>query len=178
LFLFWINGSNEDLNISVVLTTFKKGRTILTADKESGKNSFNTQGNISINFIDGSNINGKQVLTTNYTDLTTIFDDNTTNNAAEIYTSVGWEDFAGTPIIVNVEPANYNGSSGYPFRINGAKFNSDAQIRVIDQTGREILGAISLSNGSKIDLSSINKGLYSVEITNNGVKSTKNIVVE
>ena len=61
--------------------------------------------------------------------------------------------------------------------ING-EFNSDAQIRVIDQTGREIISALSLSNGSKIDLSSINKGLYSVEITNNGVKSTKNIVVE
>jgi hypothetical protein len=73
--------NNEDLNISVVLTTFKKGRTILTAN--NGTNSFKTQGDISINFIDGSNINGKQVLTSNYTDLTTIFDDNTTSNAGE-----------------------------------------------------------------------------------------------
>ena len=75
--------NNEDLNISVVLSTFKKGRTILTANKETGANTFNTQGSISINFIDGSNINGKQVLTTNYTDLTTIFDDNTSSNAGE-----------------------------------------------------------------------------------------------
>lgn len=75
--------NNEDLTISVVLSTFKKGRTILTANKEAGTNTFNTQGSVSINFIDGSNINGKQVLTTNYTDLTTIFDDNTTNNAGE-----------------------------------------------------------------------------------------------
>ena len=75
--------NNEDLNISVVLSTFKKGRTILTANKEGNKNTFNTQENISINFIDGSNINGKQVLTTNYTDLTTLFDDNTSNNAGE-----------------------------------------------------------------------------------------------
>ena len=61
--------------------------------------------------------------------------------------------------------------------ING-EFNSDAQIRVIDQTGREIISVLTLSNGSKIDLSSIDKGLYTLEITNNGVKSTKNIVVE
>ncbi len=61
--------------------------------------------------------------------------------------------------------------------ING-EFKSDAQIRVIDQTGREIISALSLSNVSKIDLSSIDKGLYTVEIINNGVKSTKNIVVE
>ena len=73
----------EDLNISVVLTTFKKGRTILTASNEPANNTFNTQGNVSINFIDGSNINGKQVLTTNYTDLTTILDDNTSSNAGE-----------------------------------------------------------------------------------------------
>jgi hypothetical protein len=75
--------NNEDLTISVVLSTFKKGRTILTANKEAGKNTYNTQGSVSINFIDGSNINGKQVLTTNYTDLTTIFDDNTNSNAGE-----------------------------------------------------------------------------------------------
>jgi hypothetical protein len=75
--------NNEDLTISVVLSTFKKGRTILTANKEPGTNTINTQGSVSINFIDGSNINGKQVLTTNYTDLTTIFDDNTNSNAGE-----------------------------------------------------------------------------------------------
>jgi hypothetical protein len=75
--------NNEDLNISVVLTTFKKGRTILTADKTTSKNTIDTQKSVSINFIDGSNINGKQVLTTNYTDLTTIFDDNTSSNAGE-----------------------------------------------------------------------------------------------
>ena len=75
--------NNEDLTISVVLSTFKKGRTILTANKEAGTNTFNTLGSVTINFIDGSNINGKQVLTTNYTDLTTIFDDNTSSNAGE-----------------------------------------------------------------------------------------------
>ena len=73
--------NNEDLNISVVLTTYKKGRTLLTTEKEGGI--AESSRTVSINFIDGSNINGKKVLTTNYTDLTTIFDDNTTNNAGE-----------------------------------------------------------------------------------------------
>ena len=58
------------------------------------------------------------------------------------------------------------------------EFSSDAQARLIDQTGREIIEASSLTNGSKIDLSTINKGLYIIEITNNGVKTTQNIVVE
>jgi LAS superfamily LD-carboxypeptidase LdcB len=74
--------NNEDLTISVILSTYKKGRTILTATNNT-TGTFNTQGDISINFIDGSNVNGKKVLTTNYTDLTTIFDDNATNNAGE-----------------------------------------------------------------------------------------------
>jgi len=73
--------NNEDLTISVVLKTYKKGRTILTAN--NGNNTFKTQDDININFIDGSGINGKRVLTTNYTDLTTILDDNTKDSAGE-----------------------------------------------------------------------------------------------
>ncbi len=57
-------------------------------------------------------------------------------------------------------------------------FSSDAQARLIDHTGREILGAFSLINGSKIDLSAVNKGMYIIEITNNGIKTSQNIVVE
>lgn len=67
--------ANEDLNISVVLSTYKKGRTILTTDKEAGTNTSDSSKTVNINFIDGSNINGKKVLTTNYTDLTTAFDE-------------------------------------------------------------------------------------------------------
>ena len=71
----------EDLNISVVLQTFKKGRTVLSAGPKN--NTRESSADVEINFIDGSNINGKKVLTTNYTDLTTIFDDNSGNNAGE-----------------------------------------------------------------------------------------------
>lgn len=64
--------ATEDLNISVVLRTKKKGRTVLTKEPDLGTRE-STQ-NISINFIEGSTINGEKVLTTKYTDLTTVFD--------------------------------------------------------------------------------------------------------
>ena len=59
----------EDLNISVQLTTRKKSRTVLTkTDKDStGKSS----DSVRVNFIEGKEINGENVLTTSYTDLTT-----------------------------------------------------------------------------------------------------------
>lgn len=63
----------EDLNISVELTTFKKGRSVLTAEhgKTGTAQSVDT---VTINFLEGSTINGEKVLTTKYTDLTTVFD--------------------------------------------------------------------------------------------------------
>ena len=74
--------NNEDLTISVILQTFKKGRTVLSAGPKSG-NSFESSRDLEVNFIDGSGINGKRVLTTNYTDLTMLGDDNTTDGAGE-----------------------------------------------------------------------------------------------
>ena len=67
--------NNEDLNISVSLSTFKKGRTILTTDKEATANTFKTQGDVTVNFIDGENINGTKVLTTNYTNFSALNDE-------------------------------------------------------------------------------------------------------
>jgi hypothetical protein len=69
----------EDLNISVQLSTFKKGRTLLTADKtvktsESSKT-------VSVTFIEGTEVNGQKVLTSKFTDLTTVFDKN--NDSSE-----------------------------------------------------------------------------------------------
>ena len=66
----------EDLNIWVQLDTYKKGRTVLTAESKKGSNSTQTNSNISIKFIEGTEINGEKVLTTKYTDLTTTFDKN------------------------------------------------------------------------------------------------------
>jgi hypothetical protein len=80
----WNSQSNmsvplEDLNISVVLKTFRKGRTVLSKTAEGGsKESSQT---VSINFIEGVNIDGsKKVLTTKYTDLTTVFETGTVNS--------------------------------------------------------------------------------------------------
>lgn len=74
--------NNEDLTISVILQTYKKGRTVLSAGPKSGDNR-ESSSDLEVNFIDGSGINGKRVLTTNYTDLTMIGDDNTTDGAGE-----------------------------------------------------------------------------------------------
>ena len=68
--------SLEDLSISVELTTSKKSRTILTTDKSAINTVSNTSNNqkpVTINFIQGSDVGGKKVLTTNFTDLTTDF---------------------------------------------------------------------------------------------------------
>lgn len=71
----------DDLNISVILETFKKGRTVLTAtSKESNSQ---TSNDLTVNFMDGKTINDKKVLTTSYTDLTTIFDDNSGDSNSE-----------------------------------------------------------------------------------------------
>ena len=69
----------EDLSINVELTTFKKGRSVLTAEhgKIGNAQSVDT---VTINFLGGSDINGEKVLTTKYTDLTTVFDKNVERN--------------------------------------------------------------------------------------------------
>ena len=72
----------EDLNISVQLSTYKKGRTVLIADNNSA-GSINSSPTISVNFIEGSNVNNHHVLTTKYTDLTTIFEKDDINNNTE-----------------------------------------------------------------------------------------------
>jgi hypothetical protein len=65
----------EDLNISVALTSTKKGRTVLTVgdSKNSSSTSAQTSRGLLVNFIQGSDItgDGKRHLTTAYTDLVT-----------------------------------------------------------------------------------------------------------
>ena len=59
----------EDLSIYVQLETTKKARTVLTTNGD--RNVPVSSGGAKVTFIEGSIINGKKVLTTNYTDLTT-----------------------------------------------------------------------------------------------------------
>jgi hypothetical protein len=69
----------EDLNISVQLSTFKKGRTLLTASK--GVTSTESSKTVAVTFIEGTEVNGQKVLTSKFTDLTTVFDKN--NDSSE-----------------------------------------------------------------------------------------------
>jgi hypothetical protein len=57
------------LNISVIYKRLK-GRTVLSAGPKTS--SVESTEDLTVNFINGSNINGKKLLTTNYSDLTTI----------------------------------------------------------------------------------------------------------
>ena len=57
------------------------------------------------------------------------------------------------------------------------EFDSNASAQVLDQTGRIVASLDALNNGSTIDLAGLNKGIYFVAITNNGMKSTKTISV-
>jgi hypothetical protein len=71
----------EDLTISVQLTTNKKGRTVL-----SSNNSINTaqsSNTVRVTFIEGTEVNGQKVLTSKFTDLTTVFDKDTPNGSSE-----------------------------------------------------------------------------------------------
>ena len=69
----------EDLTISVKLTTRKKSRTTISSDSTENTTVTTEQKGSTINFISGSDINGKKVLTTKFTELTTVFEGETLN---------------------------------------------------------------------------------------------------
>jgi len=71
--------NNEDLTISVKLTTRKKSRTTLSSDSTNDTSVVKEQKGATINFIEGSEINGKKTLTTKFTELTTVFEGDTVN---------------------------------------------------------------------------------------------------
>lgn len=100
----------EDLNISVTLKTMKKGRTVLTAS--DGKGSSENSNTLKVNFIEGNDINGTKVLTTNYTDLTTIFDDNSTENTQSLgITSIDIDFNASLTPMINITFIDVKGSA-------------------------------------------------------------------
>ncbi|MDG1428743.1 MAG: T9SS type A sorting domain-containing protein [Crocinitomicaceae bacterium] len=54
-------------------------------------------------------------------------------------------------------------------------FDNDATAAIYDQSGR-ILMNLPVSNGTSIDLSSFNTGMYLLKVTNNGAVTTKTVV--
>jgi murein DD-endopeptidase MepM/ murein hydrolase activator NlpD len=102
----------EDLNISVILKSFRKGRTLLTTDSAGGTN--DTIGQIQVNFIEGSDIgsaDGKKVLTTKYTDLTTSFDKGTINDETLGITNIDIEFNPSMAPMVTINFIDVRGSS-------------------------------------------------------------------
>ena len=99
----------EDLNISVKLTSFRKGRTLLTKNEEGGKKENVSQ--ISVNFIEGSNLGGKKVLTTSYTDLTTSFDADVVNDETLGITNIEIEFNASMAPLITINFIDVRGSS-------------------------------------------------------------------
>ena len=99
----------EDLNISVALTSFRKGRTLLTG--ESTDSSKDNVAQISVNFIEGTNLGGKKVLTTSYTDLTTRFDSDVVNDEALGITNIDIEFNASMAPLITINFIDVRGSA-------------------------------------------------------------------
>ena len=99
----------EDLNISVALTSFRKGRTLLTGELTDSSKSNVAQ--ISVNFIEGTNLGGKKVLTTSYTDLTTRFDSDVVNDEALGITNIDIEFNASMAPLITINFIDVRGSA-------------------------------------------------------------------
>lgn len=84
---------------------------------------------------------------------------------------------------VGINEATTNSFTVFPnpsnglFTINGS-FDADAQVTIFDQTGRIVMDATTVVNGTKFDLSNLNKGMYIVVLTNNGNTTTEQIVIK
>lgn len=111
----WNSQSNmsvplEDLNISVVLKTFRKGRTVLSKTAEGGTRE--SSQTVAINFIEGTNIDGsKKVLTTKYTDLTTVFETGTINSETLGITNIDIDFNPSMAPMVTINFVDVRGSS-------------------------------------------------------------------
>jgi hypothetical protein len=69
----------EDLNISVQLETYRKGRSVFIADGQTNRTE--NSNTVTITFIEGQTLpSGKKALTTKFTDLTTVFEQDKKNN--------------------------------------------------------------------------------------------------
>ena len=57
-------------------------------------------------------------------------------------------------------------------------FSANASLMVLDQTGREVTSIETLVNGTLVDLSNVNKGIYQVVILDEGAKMIRNVIVK
>lgn len=120
----------EDLNISVVLKTSKRARTVITSD---GTTIVNSTPGVSINFIEGSDINGEKVITTKYTDLTTVFDKDTVNSETLGITNIDIDFNASMAPMITIDFIDVRGSSIFQNDENLGNLNSNNKYSVFFQ---------------------------------------------
>ena len=101
----------EDLTISVSLTTSKRGRTSILLDEKSGTSAIKQQKAATINFLEGSDINGKKVLTTKYTELTTAFETEILNNETFGITNIDIDFNSSYTPMIKIDFIDVRGSS-------------------------------------------------------------------
>ena len=106
----------EDLTISIKLTTTKRGRTTIFNDvsntKDDGSNNVvKEQKGATINFFEGSDINGKKVLTTKFTELTTSFDSEVLNSETFGITNIDIDFNSSYTPMVKIDFIDVRGSS-------------------------------------------------------------------
>lgn len=101
----------EDLNISVILTTYKKPRTNLTQTDEGS--TFESSREFKVNFIEGSQLgtNKKKFLTTKFTDLTTTFEKGVLNEETLGITNIDIEFNSAMAPMVTISFVDVRGSS-------------------------------------------------------------------
>jgi hypothetical protein len=101
----------EDLNISVILKTKRKGRTVLTSSgDEATTGTKESSSTMIINFIEGSTVANKKVLTTNYTDLTALASDGSNDEALGI-TNIEIDFNSSMAPMVNINFVDVRGSA-------------------------------------------------------------------
>lgn len=112
---------NEDLNITVELTTTKKARTILTSTTSGSAvygNNIESDA-VKVSFIDASIINGKKELTTYYTDLTTSFDKGNNGESLGI-TNIDIDFNSSYAPLITINFIDVRGSAIYQNEVNSA----------------------------------------------------------
>ena len=120
----------EDLNISVVLRTFRKGRTVLTDDGDA--NTRESSKTVEINFIEGSDINGTKSLTTKFTDLTVVGDSEFNDETLGI-TSIDIDFNSSYAPMININFIDVRGSSIFQNEENISGNNTNNKYAVFFQ---------------------------------------------
>jgi len=121
----------EDLNISVILRTSRKARTVLSTTGESS--SVESSSKISVNFIEGSETGAGKSLTTKYTDLTTVFDKGTLNSETLGITNIDISFNPSMAPMISIDFVDVRGSSIFQNEENISGNNSGNKYGVFFQ---------------------------------------------